>query len=83
MHKANTRTDEDQPYALENSSTNHLEQPPTEAEEKALHFFDAGIGLDFELSIISPFSSYARRVHWNGLLFENGFCLDLWFRTNG
>lgn len=41
MHKANTHSDED------NSSVNHIEQPPTEAEKRALHFFETGIYFRF------------------------------------
>ncbi|CAF4197316.1 unnamed protein product, partial [Rotaria sordida] len=42
MHKANTYYDEEQPYPFENSSSYHINQPPTETEKKALHFFETG-----------------------------------------
>ncbi|CAF1235103.1 unnamed protein product [Rotaria sp. Silwood1] len=40
MHKANTYYDEEQPYPFVNSSSYHINQPPTETESKALHFFE-------------------------------------------
>ncbi|CAF2115895.1 unnamed protein product, partial [Rotaria magnacalcarata] len=40
MHKANTYYDEEQPYSFENSYQDQTEAPPTDAEKKALHFFD-------------------------------------------
>jgi hypothetical protein len=47
MHKANTYYDEEQqPYSFENSSSHHIEQPPTETERKALHFFETGIDIE-------------------------------------
>jgi hypothetical protein len=45
MHKANTYYDEEQSYPFENSSSNHIEQPPTGTERKALHFFETGIDI--------------------------------------
>ena len=42
MHKANTHSDEDN-----SAIVHHIEQPPTEAEKKALHFFETGIFLFF------------------------------------
>jgi len=44
MHKANTHSDEDNSAVV-----HHIEQPPTEAEKKALHFFETGIFLFFFL----------------------------------
>lgn len=43
MHKADTYYDEEHPYPIENSPSNYIEQPSTESEKKALHFFDTGI----------------------------------------
>jgi hypothetical protein len=51
MHKANTYYDEEQPYSFENSHQDHLEQPPTETEQRALHFFETGIEINFFSSI--------------------------------
>jgi len=44
MHKANTHSDEDNSAVI-----HHIEQPPTDAEKKALHFFETGIFLFFFL----------------------------------
>jgi len=46
MHKANTYYDAEQSYPFENSSSNHIEQPPTKTERKALHFFETGIDIE-------------------------------------
>jgi len=46
MHKANTYYDEEQSYSFENSSSHHIEQPPTETERKALQFFERGIDIE-------------------------------------
>ncbi len=43
MHKANTYDDEEQTYSSENSISHHIEQPPTENEQRALHFFETGL----------------------------------------
>ena len=40
MHKANTYYDEEQAYSFENAYQDLPEAPPTDAEKKALHFFD-------------------------------------------
>jgi hypothetical protein len=46
MHKANTYYDEEHAYSFENSDQHHIEEPPTEAERKALHFFETGIKIN-------------------------------------
>lgn len=46
MHKANTSYDEDT-NSLDNTLSEPIEQPPTEAEKKALHFFEAGLSIPF------------------------------------
>ncbi|CAF3636975.1 unnamed protein product [Rotaria socialis] len=40
MYKANTYYDEEQPCSFENPYQDQPEAPPTDAEKKALHFFD-------------------------------------------
>jgi hypothetical protein len=45
MHKANTYYDEEQVYPIENSSSSHIDQAPTETERKALRFFETGIDI--------------------------------------
>jgi hypothetical protein len=42
MHKANTYYEEEQPYSFENAYENSTDTPPTETENKALHFFETG-----------------------------------------
>jgi hypothetical protein len=45
MHKENTYYDEEQPCPFKNSSSYHIDQPPTETERKTLHFFETGIDI--------------------------------------
>jgi len=42
MHKANTSVEEEQADSIDDITSEPIEQPPTEREQKALHFFDAG-----------------------------------------
>lgn len=41
MHKANIHMDEDQ--FQDTTPVQHIDQPATDAEKKALHFFETGI----------------------------------------
>ena len=43
MHKANVSDEEEQ---FEDVTSEPIEQPPTETEQKALHFFEAGHSID-------------------------------------
>lgn len=67
MHKANTSYEEEQAYTFENSNEIQAETPPTEAEQKALHFFETGLffmKLFFEINLIYFFLD-----HTTGFMF--------------
>ena len=76
MHKANTYADDDQ----EQQQQRRAEQPSTETERRALHFFQTGIYIEGIVLAKKIFSS--RRIDGSSLLLDNGFCLDLWFGKN-
>jgi hypothetical protein len=77
MHRANTYYDEEQPYSFENSTQHHIEQPPTETEEKALHFFETG--MKSSMILLKTCFDFSRRFYGCCLLFKNCVCLDMWF----
>ena len=78
MHKANTSYDEDT-HSLDNTFTEPIEQPPTEAEKRALHFFEAGLSIVFLIFSQGTTSSFSRRINGCCSLSENCIRLDLWF----